>query len=254
MDRGPLPRPVQQTVRQHQLFSSSRVQQRHGGRRRPKDDLRPVVSTPPETIRPPDGVHRVGAPGAEPRRVAQARDHAPLRHGKPFVRQPRGDTRVTREDRRRAVAQRAAGVAERRANFDANNSQQLRRQGSTLGPCVYADPNWTLALLRPRVVHGGRKKCRHKPGSLQTHHELFPTNTGVMWCLAQPLRGSTTTKRAPGSTTRLNRLHTHTHSPKRLAHPRSPMSSLSTLTARATHARPLLPSALTSVPHGFVLL
>jgi len=42
--------------------------------------------------------------------------------GKPFVRQPRGDTRVTPEDKRRAVAQRAAEIAERRAVFDANNS------------------------------------------------------------------------------------------------------------------------------------
>ena len=40
--------------------------------------------------------------------------------GKPFVRQPRGDTRVTPEDKRRAAAQRAAEVAERRAVFDAN--------------------------------------------------------------------------------------------------------------------------------------
>ena len=39
-----------------------------------------------------------------------------------FVRQPRGDTRVTPEDKRRAVAQRAAEVAERRAVFDANNN------------------------------------------------------------------------------------------------------------------------------------
>jgi len=54
-----------------------------------------------------------------------------------------------------------------------------------------------LVLFRPRVVHGGRMKCRHKPGSLQTHHELFPTNTGVMRCLAQPLRGSATKKGGP---------------------------------------------------------
>ena len=46
----------------------------------------------------------------------------PFAIGKPFVRQPRGDTRVTPEDRRRAVAQRAAEVAKRRAVFDANNS------------------------------------------------------------------------------------------------------------------------------------
>ena len=46
----------------------------------------------------------------------------PFAIGKPFVRQPRGDTRVTPEDRRRAVAQRAAEIAERRAVFDANNN------------------------------------------------------------------------------------------------------------------------------------
>ena len=46
----------------------------------------------------------------------------PFSIGKLFVRQPRGDSRVTPEDRRRAVAQRAAEVAERRAVFDANNN------------------------------------------------------------------------------------------------------------------------------------
>ena len=46
----------------------------------------------------------------------------PFAIGKPLVRQPRGDTRVTPEDRRRAVAQRAAEIAERQAIFDANNN------------------------------------------------------------------------------------------------------------------------------------
>ena len=46
----------------------------------------------------------------------------PFAIGKPFVRQPRGDIRVTPEDKRRAVAQRAAEIAERRAVFDANNN------------------------------------------------------------------------------------------------------------------------------------
>ena len=46
----------------------------------------------------------------------------PFAIGKHFVRQPWGDTRVTPEDRRRAVTQRAAEVAERRAVFDANNN------------------------------------------------------------------------------------------------------------------------------------
>ena len=46
----------------------------------------------------------------------------PFAIGRHFVRQPRGDTRVTPEDKRRAVAQRAAEIAERRAVFDANSS------------------------------------------------------------------------------------------------------------------------------------
>ena len=46
----------------------------------------------------------------------------PFDIGKPFVRQPWGDTRVKPEDRRRAVALRAAGIAKRRAIFDANNN------------------------------------------------------------------------------------------------------------------------------------
>ena len=46
----------------------------------------------------------------------------PFAIGKTFVRQPQGDTRVTPEDKRRAVAQRAAEIAERRAVFDANNN------------------------------------------------------------------------------------------------------------------------------------
>ena len=74
-----------------------------------------------------------------------------------------------------------------------------------------------------------------------------------MRCLAQPLRGSTTTKRASDSTTRPNRLHNHTHSPRGLAHPRSPMPPLSTLTARATHALPLHPAALASAHMGMGL-
>ena len=62
-----------------------------------------------------------------------------------------------------------------------------------------------------------------------------------MRCIAQPLRGNTTTKRASETQTRPNRLHTHTHPPKRLAHPRSPIAPLSTLTSRATHAHPTSP-------------
>ena len=91
-------------------------------------------------------------------------------------------------------------------------------------------------------------KCRHKPSGFQTHHELFPTNTGAMQCPARLPAEGTTTKKASDSTKRPNRLHTHSHSPKRLAHPRSPMPPLSVLTASATHAHPLNPAALASVP------
>ena len=119
-----------------------------------------------------------------------------------------------------------------------------------------------MELLRSRVVHGGRMKCHRQPGILQTHHELFPAHTGVMRCLAHSLGGAPQQSHKPSSPqthhelfpTRPNRLHTHTHSPKRLAHPRSPVSPLSTLTARATHARQLHPAALASVLYGAVLV
>ena len=45
----------------------------------------------------------------------------------------------------------------------------------------------------------------------------------------------------PQTETRPNRLNTHTHPPERLAHPRSPIPPLSTLTSRATHAHPTSP-------------
>ena len=50
--------------------------------------------------------------------------HPPFAIGKPFVRRPRGDTRVTPEDRRRHMAQRTAEIAERQAAFHANTDQQ----------------------------------------------------------------------------------------------------------------------------------
>ena len=44
----------------------------------------------------------------------------PFAIGKPFLRQPRGDTRATPEDQRLAIARRAAEIKERRAIFAAN--------------------------------------------------------------------------------------------------------------------------------------
>ena len=55
------------------------------------------------------------------------------------------------------------------------------------------------------------------------------------------------------SLSRPNRLHNLTHSPKRPAHPRSPMHSLSALTARATHALQLHPEALASLHMGLYM-
>ena len=46
----------------------------------------------------------------------------PFKLGKPFVRQPRGDTRLTPEAKQRVAEQRAAEIARRRADFIANNN------------------------------------------------------------------------------------------------------------------------------------
>lgn len=46
----------------------------------------------------------------------------PFKLGKPCVRQPRGDTRVTPEDKKRVAGQRAADIAKRRADFIAANN------------------------------------------------------------------------------------------------------------------------------------
>ena len=92
-------------------------------RQRPRDGLRPAALTPPEPLRPFLRCF------TEWKHLAQDRAGwhklaitPPFAIGKLFLRQPRGDTRVTPKDRRRAVAQRAAGIAERRAVFDANNN------------------------------------------------------------------------------------------------------------------------------------
>ena len=46
----------------------------------------------------------------------------PFKLGKPFVRLPRGDTRVTPEDKQRLAEQRAAEIAKRQADFNATNN------------------------------------------------------------------------------------------------------------------------------------
>ena len=136
----------------------------------------------------------------------------------------------------------------------ASLEQELRRQGSTLATLHTQTRTEGWNSSGPGSCPRGTMKCRHKPSTVQKHHELFPINTGAMRCLAKPLRGSITTKKASDFTTRPNRLHTHAHLPRRLAHPRSSMPPLSTLPARATHALPLHPAALASVPYGVVLV
>ena len=58
----------------------------------------------------------------------------PFAIGKPFLRKPRGDTRVTPEDRRRNMAQRTAEIAKRRAAFHANTDQQHTLKNHELFP------------------------------------------------------------------------------------------------------------------------
>ena len=89
------------------------------------------------------------------------------------------------------------------------------------------------------------------PNETKRTKKQFSGGSRAMRCLASPLRGSTTTKGASDSTTRPNRLHTPTYSPRRLAHPRSPMPPLDTNRTRSARA-PLHPAALASVPYGIV--
>jgi hypothetical protein len=86
--------------------------------------------------------------------------------------------------------------------------------------------------------------------------DCFQHITGSCGALHNPRRGAPQ-QRGPltsDSTTRPNWLHTHTHSPKRLAYPRSPIPPLSTLTARAALEPPFYPAALASVPSGIVIV
>ena len=136
-------------------------------------------------------------------------------------------------------------ITRRTAGGLKRQQQQLRRQGSTLAPLHTQTRAGRWTSFSPgSFVHGGRAKCHHKPSILQTHHELFPTHTRVMRhspCGEAPQqRGSLT----PQTQTRPNRLHTHTHPLMRLAHPRSPIPPLSTLTSRATHAHPTSPRSI----------
>ena len=87
----------------------------------------PPVSTvgvvqPPacHPLQPLGGLYRMGPPDSRPRAGWRKFGiEPPFKLGKPF-RQLRGDTRVTPEDKQRLAEQRAAEIAKRRADFNAN--------------------------------------------------------------------------------------------------------------------------------------
>ena len=47
---------------------------------------------------------------------------SPFKLGKPFLQQPRGDTRVTPENKQRLAEHRTAEIDKRRADFNATNN------------------------------------------------------------------------------------------------------------------------------------
>ena len=86
----------------------------------------------------------------------------PFKLCKPFVRQPRGDTRVTPEDKQRLAEQRAAEIAKRRADFNATNN--WGDNAVHWQPWHCADPSHGReSLRRPGTCRGGGMKHRHKP-------------------------------------------------------------------------------------------
>ena len=95
---------------------------------------------------------------------------------------------------------------------------------------------------------GWRRDKKHPRSAFSRRHRhfLFPRKgkCHLAAFLPPPLEPfSNRASRCALKTLNFNRLHTHTHPPKRLrlAHPRSPIPPLSTLTSRATHAHPTSP-------------
>ena len=105
---------------------------------------------------------------------------------------------------------------------------------------------------KTRVMHGGRMKFRHKPNALRAHYELIQHIPGPCGALHSPCGGASQQR---GPLTHQHALIGFTHRPTHpgalhtRAHPYPPFS---TLTARATHVRPLLHEKLTSLPSGVV--
>ncbi len=80
-------------------------------------------------------------------------EHPPFKPGKPFVRQPRGDTRVTSEDKQRLAEQPMAEIAKRQADFNATNNWGYK--AVYWQPWHCADPPHGRESLRRRDVQWG---------------------------------------------------------------------------------------------------
>ena len=123
----------------------------------------------------------------------------PFGTSKPFVRQSQGDARYTPEDMRWAVAHRAANAPGQRAAHDATNSNcgatVLHRQPCTRMP-RHTDAN--SGVDSGRACEWNETPPQNQSPSKGTMNCL---HTGVTRCLAQPPRGSTTTKKATPATT-----------------------------------------------------
>jgi hypothetical protein len=135
--------------------------------------------------------------------------------------------------------------------FPCQEFYSSHKSSQELPPSPLCSPLRRALPIRYRGVwcRGGGSAA--PPGSPGSHRSSAAGITAVT-CLPVPLVQCK--QKASDPTTRPNRLHTHTHSTKCLAHPRSPIPPLSTLTARETLARPLHPAALASVPSGIVLV
>ena len=91
-----------------------------------------ATPTPPGPLRPPGGVRQVDTPSAEPHRVAQACNHAPLRHWQALRAATAG--RHHGDSGGQAPGGGSARSRDRRAADGLRRQQQLRRDGGTLAP------------------------------------------------------------------------------------------------------------------------
>jgi len=99
----------------------------------PRDDARQISRAAPEVLRSrgrqrkSDQLFGMGNTSAGPRWLAEARHESAFRPfdiGKPQLRPPRCDTRVTPEEKRRLLARRAQETEQRRALFNAETDAE----------------------------------------------------------------------------------------------------------------------------------